>query len=367
MGDSITEGVLIEWEKKVGDYANVDDIVAVVETDKVSVEIRAEEAGVITQHFAGLEDTIEVGAELFKIDTSAAAPAGGAAAPAPKTESTPSPSKTEAAPAATPPPKAAATPPPKPAEKKPAAPAPSLPTPSSGTSSRTETRQPMSRMRQRIAQRLKESQNENASLTTFNEIDMSNLMKMRKIYGEQFLAKHGVKLGFMSAFIKASVQGLKAQPAINASIEGKEVVYKDYCDISVAVASPTGLVVPVIRDCQNMDFADVEKSIIHYATKAKNNQLTLEDMSGGTFTISNGGIFKNFFGTPIINQPQSAILGMHGVFERPVAIKGEVVVRPMMYVALTYDHRIVDGREAALFLRTIKDCVEDPIRLTLDL
>lgn len=306
---------------------------------------------------------------MFKIDTSAAAPAGGAAPPTPKAESTPPPPKAEATPAATPPPKAATTPPPssppKPAEKKAAA--PSLPTPSTGTSSRTETRQPMSRMRQTVARRLKESQNTNASLTTFNEIDMSNLMKMRKIYGEEFLKKHGVKLGFMSAFIKASTQGLKAQPAINASIEGKEIVYKDYCDISVAVASPTGLVVPVIRDCQNMDFADVEKSIIHYATKAKNNQLTLEDMSGGTFTISNGGIFKNFFGTPIINQPQSAILGMHGVFERPVAIKGEVVVRPMMYVALTYDHRIVDGREAALFLRTIKDCVEDPIRLTLDL
>merc|ERR1719461_2453562 len=171
----------------------------------------------------------------------------------------------------------------------------------------------------------------------------------------------------MSAFVKASVQGLKEQPALNACINGKEVIYRDYVDISVAVASPTGLVVPVLRDCQDMNFADVEKSIIHYATKAKNNTITLEDMSGGTFTISNGGIFKNFFGTPIINQPQSAILGMHGIFERPVAVKGEVVVRPMMYIALTYDHRIVDGREAALFLRTIKDCIEDPIRLTLDL
>eukprot|EP00494_Astrolonche_serrata_P023358 UN23616 len=309
MGDSITEGTLIEWAKGVGDYCEVDDIVAIVETDKVSVEIRAEEAGVIKEHFVGEEDTVEVGANLFKIDTSAAAPAGGGdAAPAKPKEDTPPP-KQEAAPTpaapkqeSTPPPKAPAPKAEAPKAKPPPAAPTALPTLGGGIT-RNERRQPMSRMRLRIAERLKESQNTAASLTTFNEIDMTNLMKMRKLFGDEFLAKHGCKLGFMSAFMKASVQALKDQPSVNACIEGKEVVYKDYVDISVAVASPAGLVVPVIRNCEAMNFADIEKSIIHYATKAKNGTLALEDMAGGTFTISNGGVFKNVFGTPIINQP----------------------------------------------------------------
>lgn len=364
MGDSITEGVLVEWTKNVGDYVYVDDIVAIVETDKVAVEIRAADAGLITKQLVELEGEVEVGSELFSVDTSASAPAGGAAPAA-----TPTPAAQPAAskPAETPKPAAApaAAPAAKPAS--PPASAPSAPAKNVVEGLRTETRKPMSRMRQTIAKSLKESQNTAASLTTFNEIDMSNLMKMRKLYGEEFLAKHGCKLGFMSAFVKGVVQGLKDQPAVNAQIQGKEIVYKDYMDIGVAVASPSGLVVPCIRDAQNMDFADIEKSILHYAKKARDGKMALEDMQGGTFTISNGGIFKNFFGTPIINSPQSAILGMHGVFDRPVAINGQVVIRPMMYVALTYDHRIIDGREAALFLRKVKDCVEDPARLVLDL
>jgi len=222
-------------------------------------------------------------------------------------------------------------------------------------------------MRMKIATTLKDSQNTAAFLTTFNEIDMSNLMKMRKLYGDEFLAKHGVKLGFMSAFVKAATQGLKDQPSVNGSVINNEIVLRDYMDIGVAVASPKGLVVPVIRDCQSLDFADVEKSIMHYAKKAKAGTMALEDMSGGTFTISNGGVFKNVFGTPILMTPQSGVLGMHGVFDRPVAIQGKVEIRPMMYVALTYDHRIIDGREAALFLRKVKSCVEDPVRLVLDI
>lgn len=192
-------------------------------------------------------------------------------------------------------------------------------------------------------------------------------MKMRKLHGEEFLAKHGVKLGFMSTFVAGVVQALKDQPAVNAVIDGKEMVYKDYCDITIAVASPTGLVTPVLRNCETKSMADIEKEIIYFGKKAKDGKMALEDMAGGTFTISNGGVFKNYFGTPIINPGQSAVLGMHGTVDRPVAINGEVKIRPMMYVALTYDHRIVDGREAAFFLRKVKECVEDPVRLCLDL
>lgn len=231
---------------------------------------------------------------------------------------------------------------------------------------RSQTRVQMSRMRQKIAQNLKSTQETAACLTTFNEIDMKNIMTIRNKYKDAFSEKHGVKLGFMSAFVKASTSALEFMPAVNAYIEGKEIVYNNYADISVAVASPTGLVVPVIRNANTLSFAQVEQEIMQYALKAKTGKLSLEEMSGGTFTISNGGVFGSLFGTPIINGTQSAILGMHGTFEKPVAVNGQVEIRPVMTVALTYDHRIVDGREAVLFLKRIKECVEDPVRLVLD-
>lgn len=225
----------------------------------------------------------------------------------------------------------------------------------------------MNRMRLRIAQRLKEAQNTCAMLTTFNEIDMSNIMELRTKYKDAFLKKHNIKLGFMSAFIKACSYALMDQPAVNAVIDDKEIVYRDYVDISVAVATPKGLVVPVMRDVGNMNYAEIEKCLNALGEKAKDGALAIEDMDGGTFTISNGGVFGSMFGTPIINPPQSAILGMHGIFDRPVAIKGKVEIRPMMYVALTYDHRLIDGREAVTFLRKIKTSVEDPRSMFLDL
>jgi len=221
----------------------------------------------------------------------------------------------------------------------------------------------------RISQRLKDSQNTAASLTTFNEIDMSEIMSFRNKYKEPFLKKHGIKLGFMSAFAKASAHALMLNPAVNGVIDDvtNEIVYRNYVDISVAVATPKGLVVPVVRNVENMDYFQIEKRIGELGSMAREGQLSIEDMDGGTFTISNGGVFKSLFGTPIINQPQSAILGMHGVFDRPVAINGKVEIRPMMYVALTYDHRIIDGRDAVTFLRNIKECVEDPRQLLINL
>merc|ERR1719173_268593 len=338
MGDSISEGTIVELCFKSGDYVNVDDIVAIIETDKVSIDVRAPSAGVIEEYHAGVDDTVEVGAKLVTINPDGKAPAGGAAKPA--ADPTP-------APAATP---AAA---PAPAAQKAAAPAPKA-------GSRAEKRVPMSRMRQRIAERLKEAQNTAACLTTFNEIDVSAFMSARKKYQEEFVAKHEVKLGLMSIFVKASCIALQDQPSVNAQIEGKEIIYKDYNDVAIAVASPSGLVVPVLRNAESMTLAEIEKQIMSYAMKAKTGALALEDMAGGTFTISNGGVFKSVMGTPILNPPQSAILGMHGIFDTPVALNGQVVIRPIMKVALSYDHRIIDGREATMFLRKIKEVVEDP-------
>ena len=223
----------------------------------------------------------------------------------------------------------------------------------------------MTRIRKRTAERLLEGQATTASLTTFNEIDMSNLMEMRKEYKDMFLEQHGVKLGFMSAFVKAAVRALEAIPAVNARIDGEDIVYHNYVDVSVAVSSPRGLVVPVLRDCDKMSFADVEGGIGELGRKARNDELTMEEMTGGTFTITNGGVFGSLMSTPMINLPQSAILGMHGIKERPVVVDGEITIRPMMYVALTYDHRIIDGRESVVFLKTIKEAVEDPRRLLL--
>merc|ERR1719411_1811876 len=232
---------------------------------------------------------------------------------------------------------------------------------------RSEHRVKMNRMRLKIASRLKDSQNTNAMLTTFNELDMSALMRLRKQHQDGFVKRHGLKLGFMSAFVKASAYALTQQPTVNAVIDGTDIVYRDVVDISVAVATPKGLVVPVLRNVQDMNYADIEKGIMALGDKAKKNQLAMEDMAGGTFTISNGGVFGSLFGTPIINPPQSAILGMHGTFERPVVRNGQVVIRPMMYIALTYDHRLIDGREAVTTLKTIKTAVEDPRAMLLDL
>merc|ERR1712012_1389151 len=307
------------------------------------------------------------------------APPPPAAAAPPPPAAAPAPAAATAAPIPTTPP----PPPPRPAAPLAARPPPPPRAPAAGAApvlrmppadptteiagTRSEHRVKMNRMRMKIASRLKDAQNTNAMLTTFNELDMSAIMQLRKDNQDAFVKKHGIKMGFMSAFVKASAYALTKQPTVNAVIEGQETVYRDYVDISVAVATPKGLVVPVLRNVERMNYADIEKGIAELGKKAKNNQISIEDMDGGTFTISNGGVFGSLFGTPIINPPQSAILGMHGVFERPVVRNGQVVIRPMMYIALTYDHRLVDGREAVTFLRTIKRSVEDPRVMFLDL
>ncbi|KAL8168532.1 UNVERIFIED_CONTAM: hypothetical protein K2H54_000651 [Gekko kuhli] len=381
--ESVTEGD-VRWEKAVGDTVAEDEVVCEIETDKTSVQVPAPAAGVIEALLVPDGGKVEGGTPLFKLRKSGAAPAK--AKPPPAAPSTPAPEPAApAAPAAAPPPAAPVptTMPPVPpvstqpiyakpvSAVKPSAAPPGAPVvePGAGKGARSEQRVKMNRMRQRIAQRLKEAQNTCAMLTTFNEIDMSNIQEMRARHKETFLKKHSLKLGFMSAFVKAAAFALQEQPTVNAVIDDttKEIVYREYVDISVAVATPKGLVVPVIRNVETMNFADIERSISELGEKARKNELAIEDMDGGTFTISNGGVFGSLFGTPIINPPQSAILGMHGIFDRPVAIGGKVEVRPMMYVALTYDHRLIDGREAVTFLRKIKAVVEDPRVLLLDL
>nr|XP_020446475.1 dihydrolipoyllysine-residue succinyltransferase component of 2-oxoglutarate dehydrogenase complex, mitochondrial-like isoform X2 [Monopterus albus] len=384
--ESVTEGD-VRWDKAVGDTVSEDEVVCEIETDKTSVQVPSPAAGVIEELLVPDGGKVEGGTPLFKLRK------GGAlkAAEAPKTE----------APAAAAPPPPSAAPPPPPSPPPSAVgpipttmpPVPPVPAHAMDTkpvsaikptaapvttgaqveggakAARTESRVKMNRMRLRIAQRLKEAQNTCAMLTTFNEVDMSNISEMRKTYKDVFLKKHNIKLGFMSAFVKAAAYALADQPAVNAVIDDttKEIVYRDYVDISVAVATPKGLVVPVIRNVEGMNFAEIEKAINLLGEKARKNELAVEDMDGGTFTISNGGVFGSMFGTPIINPPQSAILGMHGIFDRPVAVGGKVEIRPMMYVALTYDHRLIDGREAVTFLRKIKSVVEDPRVVLLDM
>nr|XP_053654319.1 dihydrolipoyllysine-residue succinyltransferase component of 2-oxoglutarate dehydrogenase complex, mitochondrial-like isoform X2 [Cherax quadricarinatus] len=386
--ESITEGD-IRWMKEVGDSVSEDEPVAEIETDKTSMPVNSPVAGVVREIMVEDGSTVTPGQPICKIEAGAAG-----AAPTKKESPVEAPAVAAAAATAavaaaatkapTPPAAAAAGPIPKtapPAAPPPGAPLASIPVAAikhssfihqaevkvppadysqeiSGT--RTEQRVKMSRMRQRIAQRLKEAQDTNAMLTTFNELDMSNIMELRKSVGDQFLKKHGIKLGFMSAFVKASAYALTHQPTVNAVIDGSEIVYRDYVDISVAVATPKGLVVPVLRNVEGMNYLDIEKGIMELGEKARTGSLAVEDMDGGTFTISNGGVFGSLFGTPIINPPQSAILGMHGIFDRPVAKNGQVVIKPMMYIALTYDHRLIDGREAVTFLRKIKQSVEDP-------
>eukprot|EP00544_Gedaniella_sp_CCMP2646_P009478 CAMPEP_0202483912 /NCGR_PEP_ID=MMETSP1361-20130828/3066_1 /ASSEMBLY_ACC=CAM_ASM_000849 /TAXON_ID=210615 /ORGANISM="Staurosira complex sp., Strain CCMP2646" /LENGTH=374 /DNA_ID=CAMNT_0049112353 /DNA_START=173 /DNA_END=1297 /DNA_ORIENTATION=+ len=374
MGDSITEGTIVDLPVAPGDYVHADDVVVVLETDKVSVDVRATEPGALVEVLGEIDDVVEVGSNLYRIDTDAVAPDDSAspttkavsappppeATPEPAAQAPPPPASTSAPPKPKPPPKQEAPPPPK--QQDTAVPI--------HLGQRTERRTKMSRMRQRVAARLKDAQNTAAMLTTFQECDMGNLMEMRAEHKEEFQQKHGVKLGFMSAFVKASTAALQEIPAVNAYIDGEtnEIVYREYVDISVAVASPNGLVVPVLRNTESMTFADVERNIAQYGAKAKEGTLSLDDMAGGTFTISNGGVFGSLMGTPIINPPQSAILGMHATKMRAVVnSKGEVVARPMMYLALTYDHRLIDGREGVTFLKSIAEKIADPSRLLLDI
>lgn len=384
--ESVSEGD-VRWEKKVGDQVKEDDVVCEIETDKTSVPVPSPGAGIIKEHFVKDGDTVKAGQKLFSIDigaTGGAAAAEPAKAAAPPPVAAPTPKAAAAAPSPPPPPSpaaAAAPPPPAARPPPPQAPTTSMPVaaikhaqslegakvqlpPADYTreiiGTRTEQRVKMNRMRLRIAERLKDAQNTNAMLTTFNEIDMSRIMEFRKEAQDSFTKKYGLKMGFMSPFIAASAYALKDQPVVNAVIDGGDIVYRDYVDVSVAVATPKGLVVPVLRSVENKNFAEIEIALAAIGDKARKGKISVEDMDGGTFTISNGGVFGSLMGTPIINPPQSAILGMHGVFDRPIAVKGQVVIRPMMYVALTYDHRLIDGREAVMFLRKIKDAVEDP-------
>ncbi|EXJ89754.1 dihydrolipoyllysine-residue succinyltransferase, E2 component [Capronia epimyces CBS 606.96] len=389
MAESISEGTLSTFTKQVGDYVEQDEEIASIETDKIDVAVNAPEAGTIKELLVSEGDTVTVGQEIAKIEPGEGS-GGGAkeATEEPKepasekqpTSSDPEPKKEESAKEEppSPPPKKEETPappkeekkpaPPK-AEKKPASEEPEGISSPFGPGSRNENRVKMNRMRLRIAERLKQSQNTAASLTTFNEVDMSNIMEFRKKYKEEVLKKTGVKLGFMSAFSKAAVLAMKDIPAVNASIEGPgggdTIVYRDYVDISVAVATPKGLVTPVVRNAESLDMVGIEKTIADLGKKARDGKLTIEDMAGGTFTISNGGVFGSMMGTPIINLPQTAVLGLHAINERAVVVNGKIEIRPMMYLALTYDHRLLDGKEAVTFLVKIKEYIEDPRKMLL--
>ena len=427
LAESIPDATLLDWRKQPGDRVEQDEILIELETDKIVLEVPAPAAGVLAEVLKQTGDTVLSQEVLARIDAgegaSSPAPGAGAAVtagrgrlspavrrlvgehdldpseitgtgrdgritkgdvlghleaaakpPAGAAPSVPAgaaPGSASGAAASAPVPEPAASPPPVRAGSastasataaSPTAPAPAAPPPGS----RGERREPMSRLRRRIAERLVEAQHNAAILTTFNEIDMQPVIALRARHKEGFERRHGVRLGFMSFFAKAAVQALRRFPAVNARIEGDAIVYHDYCDVGVAVGSPRGLVVPILRNVEAMSFAAIEAKIAEFGTKARDGALTLDEMSGGTFTISNGGVFGSLLSTPILNPPQSGILGMHKTEERPVAVNGEVVVRPMMYVALSYDHRIIDGREAVQFLVCVKEAVEDPARLLLD-
>jgi len=378
MAESISEGTLKQWNKKVGDYVEQDEEIATIETDKIDVAVNAPEAGTIKEFLVNEEDTVTVGQDIVRLELGGAPKEGGAEKPAASEtkEAAPKDSTSAPAPEKAPEPKQetkpAAAPAPTPAKKEAPAPkqeaTPAKEAPAT-LGNREERRVKMNRMRLRIAERLKQSQNTAASLTTFNEVDMSALMDFRKQYKDEILKKTGVKLGFMSAFSRACVLAMRDIPAVNASIEGPNggdtIVYRDYVDISVAVATEKGLVTPVVRNVETMDLVGIEKSIADMGKKARDGKLTIEDMAGGTFTISNGGVFGSLMGTPIINLPQSAVLGLHAIKERPVAVNGKVEIRPMMYLALTYDHRLLDGREAVQFLVKVKEYIEDPRKMLL--
>lgn len=394
LGESITEATVGEWLKNPGDPVRADEPIASLETDKVSVEVPSPVAGVMGEHVVKVGDTVEVGAVIAIIagEGAAAAPAAAPAAAAPAATPAPAAAPAPSADAAALSPSvrravletgvdpstvqgtgkdgrltkddviAAAS-------SKPAAPA-EAPAPAAApaaTGGRKEERVRMTRLRQTVAKRLKEAQNTAAMLTTFNDVDMTAVIEARAKYKDLFEKKHGVRLGFMGFFVKAACMALKDIPGVNGSIEGDEIVYHDYCDISVAVSAPQGLVVPVIRDAQDLSVAGIERTIGDFGKRAKDGSLKMDEMKGGTFTISNGGVFGSLMSTPIINPPQSAVLGLHRIEERPVVRDGQVVVRPMMYLALSYDHRLIDGREAVTFLVAIKNAIEDPTRLLIDL
>ncbi|AOW23514.1 dihydrolipoamide succinyltransferase [Sphingomonas melonis TY] len=402
LGESITEATVGEWLKQPGDPVKADEPIASLETDKVSVEVPSPVAGVMGQHAVQVGDTVQVGAMLATIEAGGGAAAAPAAAPAPAvTPAAPAPAA--AAPAAAPEASsdspaalspsvrravleygldpasitgtgkdgritkedvaAAAAAKPAATAQAPAAAAPAA----AAAGGRKEERVKMTRLRQTIAKRLKEAQNTAAMLTTFNDVDMTAVIEARAKYKDLFEKKHGVRLGFMGFFVKAATMALKDIPSVNASIEGDEIVYHDYADISVAVSAPNGLVVPVIRDAQDLSVAGIEKTIGDFGRRAKDGTLKMDEMKGGTFTISNGGVFGSLMSTPIINPPQSAVLGLHRIEDRPVVVNGQVVVRPMMYLALSYDHRLIDGREAVTFLVALKNAIEDPTRILIDL
>ena len=384
-GESITEVEIATWLVEDGDYVEKDQAIAEVDSDKATLELPAEASGVITLK-AEEGDAVAVGQVVCLIDTAAAAPAGGAKAEAAPVEEV----KKEAAPVATAPAATTyATKTPSPAarkilDEKSINPAelkgtgkdgritkedamnavPSMGTPGAGT--RGSERKKMSMLRRKVAERLVEAKNTTAMLTTFNEVDMSPIFELRKQYKEEFKAKHGVGLGFMSFFTKAVTRALQLYPDVNSMIDGKEQIQYDFCDISVAVSGPKGLMVPVMRNAENLSFRGVEAEIKRLAIRARDGQITVDEMTGGTFTISNGGVFGSMLSTPIINPPQSGILGMHNIVERPVVKNGQIVVAPIMFVALSYDHRIIDGRESVGFLVAVKEALENPTELLMD-
>jgi len=407
LSESVAEATLLQWKKKPGDAVAIDEILIEVETDKVVLEVPAPAAGVMAEIVRGDGSTVVAGELIARLDTEGK---GAVASPAPAPQPATAPvAAAQAAPiggamggvampaaakmmadkgiaagqvtgtgrdgritkgdviAATEggPPRAAA-PATAPASARPALPEVKAPIDLSDLANRPEQRVPMSRLRQRVAERLVQSQSTAAILTTFNEVNMAPLMELRNKYKDKFEKEHGVKLGFMSFFVKAAVAALKRYPVVNASIDGNDIVYHGYFDIGIAVGSPRGLVVPILRDADQMTFADIEKKIADFGKRAGEGKLGLEELTGGTFSISNGGVFGSMLSTPIINPPQSAILGIHATKDRPVVENGQVVIRPMNYLALSYDHRIIDGREAVLSLVAMKEALEDPARLLLE-
>jgi len=421
IGESVTEVTLSQWLIADGDFVELDQPICEFESDKATLEFPAEASGKLI-HVAAEDDDLEIGALVAKIDTSVSKESGGGDAPkgeapakeesAPKKEETKEPATAEASEsedsyaAGHPSPaaakilkendidpqvvkgtgkdgritkedaqkaveakKQAPAPSPAPAKEAPAKEAPSKQVvfSSSENFSRETSSKKMSRMRRTIAKRLVSAKNETAMLTTFNEVDLTEVMKLRKTYQERFVEKYGIKLGFMSLFAKACAKALMEMPDVNAKLDGDNLVYHDYADVSIAVSTPNGLVVPPVHNVESLSFAEIEYKIKELATKARDGKLTLEEMSGGTFTITNGGIFGSLLSTPILNEPQSAILGMHGIKNRPMAIDGEVKIRPMMYLALSYDHRVIDGSTSVTFLVKVKEYIEDPVSMLLDL
>lgn len=406
LSESVAEATLLQWKKKPGEAVAMDEIVIEIETDKVVLEVPAPAAGVLAELVVADGGSVVSDQVIARIDTEgkagAAAPAPAAAAPAPAPAAAPAAAAAGgvAMPAAAklmadnnlapglvagtgkdgrvlkgdvlaavsapaPAPKAAPAPAPAPAAAKPL---PQVAAPiGANLGDRPEQRVPMSRLRARVAERLLQSQSTNAILTTFNEVNMAPVMEMRKKFQEKFEKEHGVKLGFMSFFVKAAVAALKKFPVINASVDGTDIVYHGYFDIGIAVGSPRGLVVPILRNADQMSFADIEKKIAEFGQKAKDGKLSIDELSGGTFSISNGGTFGSMLSTPIINPPQSAILGVHATKDRAVVENGQIVIRPINYLAMSYDHRIIDGREAVLGLVTMKEALEDPARLLFDI